>query len=286
MSDILVQRFPVHADFIAGGEVSSPGIAFEDYTRMQQQFHALNLGRRYKIPAWALDDDQMRAVITRYMEVRADYRYAMGTGTDTERLERAQQRLKEKRPELVARIDRLCALLVAAKRDGLLARAAELGQKVEETDTQLVVNEDIHKLIAGVIYFYWRCGYTSVETGKELGLKPPHVRGLLTRLLNVAAKLGFTPPEVVTTSRRAQRAADDIAAREARAQRHSADREGIATRCAAMRNTKRELLEAQVAKAVEMRKAGRFTVDIARELGLGVDGCAVVTRWLVQAGLL
>ena len=42
-------------------------------------------------------------------------------------------------------------------------------------------------------------------------------------------------------------------------------------------NSSKELLE--------MRKAGRFTVDIARELGLGANGCAVVTRLLVEAGL-
>jgi hypothetical protein len=284
MSDLLVQRHAVHVEFMAGGEVKSNGIAFGDYERMTtQQLRKLNASRRYRAPAWVLNDDQIRAVITRYMEGRADFRYAT-KGTDTERLERAQQRLKEKRPELVARIDRLCSLLVAAKRDGLLARAAELGQKVEETDTQLVVLEDIHKRVAGVIYFYWRCGYTSVETGKELGLKPPHVRGLLNRLLTVAARLGFAPPEVVPTSRRAVRSADDIAAREARAQQRQADREARAAHMQQHR-AEREARAAQMAKAVEMRKAGKFTVDIARELGLGADGCLIVTRLLIQAGL-
>lgn len=275
MSDILVQRHPIHAEFMAGGEVKSTGVAFEDYSRMSTQFHKLNYGRRYHAPAWALNDDDIRAVITRYMESRADFRYAQA-GTDKERMERAQQKLKQKRPELVARLDRLCAQFVAAKHDGLAIRAEELAQKVEETDTQLVVLEDIHKRVAGIIYFYWRCGYNSVETGAELGLKPPHVRGILARLLVVAGKLHYAPPEVMSRPHANNKWRET--------QPHFDFARG--SRAEQQRRMEREVVAAgQVARVIEMRKAGKFTVDIARELGLGANGCAVVTRLLVQAGL-
>jgi len=273
MSDLLVERPPVYAEFI-GGEIHSSNIAFDDYSRMTTQLHKLNVGRRYHAPAWALNDDDIRAVITRYMESRADFRYAQA-GTDKERLERAQQKLKQKRPELVARLDRLCAQFVAAKNDGLSIRADELAQKVEETDTQLVVLEDIHKRVAGIIYFYWRCGYNSVETGAELGLKPPHVRGILGRLLVVAESLHYAPPEAMSRPHannrwRVTQPLLDFS-RGARAEQRRKEREVVATD--------------QLARVIEMRKAGKFTVDIARELGLGANGCAVVTRLLIQAGL-
>src|SRR5579864_1309289 len=105
MSNILVQRRPVHAEFMAGGEVKSTGIAFSDYERMQTYRHRLAPGRRYEIPAWAVNDDQTCAVIARSMEGRAGLRVPTREATDKERLQKAQQILKAKEPQLVARLD-------------------------------------------------------------------------------------------------------------------------------------------------------------------------------------
>lgn len=277
MTDLLIQRHPVNVEFCGAGEIKSSNIAFEDYARMSTQTHKLNKGRRYEAPAWALNDDSTRAVLTRYMESRANFRYAQ-EGTDAERLERARLQLQKQRPELVARIDRLCAALVAAKRDGLHDAAAAISQKVEETDTQILVLEDIHKRVVGIIYLYWRVGYNSVEVGQQLGLKPPHVRGLLTRLLITAAQLGYAPPDLVTPkgevtcyTRRARRTVEQ-------------QREARATQLRVAREQLRLVREEERDKIIALRKEGKFTVDIAKALGLGKDGSIIVTRILIQAG--
>jgi hypothetical protein len=279
MTDILVEQFPVHSSFI-GGEIKSTGIAFEDYTRMGMERHSLSSWRRYAVPVWAINDDQLCAVLARSMEERAGFRKGQA-GMDKERMARAQQQLEKMRPELVARIDRLCARFVAAKREGAdNVTVALYGQKVEEVDTQLRLLSDISKILAGVVYFYWRCGYTSVETGQQLGLKPPHIRCMLFKLIETAAELGYAPPEPI-----ARRHAPRLpkAVREARTPQQVL--EARAQSKAKQRITIAEKDRALTAQVIEMRKAGRFTVDIARELGLGANGCAVVNEIMKQAGL-
>ena len=106
-------------------------------------------------------------------------------------------------------------------------------------------------------------------------MKPPHVRGILARLLVIAGKLHYAPPEAMSRPhannkwRETQPLLDF--ARGARVEQRRKEREVVAT--------------GQLARVIEMRKAGKFTVDIAKELGLGANGCAVVTRLLIQAGL-
>jgi hypothetical protein len=197
MSDLLIERHPVHAEFI-GGEIVSSGVAFEDYTRMSTQLlQKLNSNRRLVAPAWAYNDDPLLTVLTRAMEERALISRMLQTGTTKEKLERAQQKLEKMRPELTARIDKLCTLFVAAKRDGDHDIVASLGVQVEALDTQIRLLSDIPKILAGVVYFYWRCGFDSVQTGQQLGIKPPHVRQLLSRLLESAKALGYPPPEEI-----------------------------------------------------------------------------------------
>jgi hypothetical protein len=47
-----------------------------------------------------------------------------------------------------------------------------------------------------------------------------------------------------------------------------------------------EVVEAgPVHEVVRLHKEGKFTVDIARELKLGANGCEIVNLVLIQAGL-
>jgi hypothetical protein len=268
MSDLLVQRWAVSAEFI-GGEIKSPGVAFEDYARMSTRLLAkLNCSRRLAAPAWAYNDDHLCAVLARSMEERANTWRRVQEGTNIERLTRAQQRLEKMRPELTARIDKMCKLFMAAKNDGLDDAARAYGIQVENLDTSLRILPDIPKILAGVVYYYWRVGFNSVETGQQLGIKPPHVRQILWRLLDAAKLLGFAPPEVIVRHKRT----------------YTTSRRRVATypprRPAAV-----EVEAGPLREVVRLHKAGKFTVDIARELGLGVNGCELVNLILIQAGL-
>jgi hypothetical protein len=253
MSNLLVERPPVYAEFI-GGEIYSPNISFDDYSRMTTQLHKLTPNRRYDMPAWAVNDEPTCAVIARSMEGRAGLRVPPCGATDKERLQKAQQVLKTKEPQLVARLDGICKRFVEAKNNDAAEVAVALGIQVENIDTQLRLLDHTTEMLAGVIYFYWRCGYTSVETGQQLGIKPPHVRTTTTRLVEVGIELGYGAPLPITRRRagRAVRAA------------HNAG---------------------QCADIIRLHKAGKFTVDIAKELGLGAGGSEIVNNVLIQAGL-
>ena len=188
-----VNRHPVHVDFI-GGAAQSNGIAFEDYQRMGTHTHKLNSGRRGSAPDWAFNSAQLREIIVRCMEKRVEFRKVSLPFTDAERLTVAQKVLAGKnRPRLVATINKLCAEFMDAKKRGDTIRAGLLAQKVEETDTQLVMIDHAPRLLAGCVYYYYRLGLDSVAVGQQLGLKPPHVRGLLWKLGKVAGELGYGP---------------------------------------------------------------------------------------------
>ena len=104
-------RYPVSAEF-DGEDFSSPGLAFEDYSRCHVQQRKQSGERRLPTPAWALRPDLLRQVIVHFVERRAEF-YQPQPGTERERLTRASQRNAErcKRNEVVLR--NLCSRFVA-----------------------------------------------------------------------------------------------------------------------------------------------------------------------------
>jgi hypothetical protein len=189
-------HYPVHVDF-DGHDFHSNGISHDDYARMQTQRHKLNAYRHGASPDWAFNDSKLRAVIVGCMEARAQNgtEKINRTGTDAERMERAQKKIAEKHSGLEERINKLCKLYVTAKRAGDAALTKHFAQKVEETDTVLRLLDNPAKFYAGVAYHYWRCGLNSVETAQQLHIKPPHVRQILWRMGKVAGQLGYGPPK-------------------------------------------------------------------------------------------
>jgi hypothetical protein len=188
---------PVHADYVGNGEFTSNGIAFEDYARMTTQTHKLAAYRQGAPPDWVFDNNKLRAVIVGCVEARADQWWARRSysGTDAERLARAQKTLAAKLPNLEARIDELCKQFLAAKNAGDAALKKHFQQKIEEVDTQLRMIENPAKFYVGAAFYYWRAGLDSVATGQQLGIKPPHVRCILWRMGKVAGQLGYGPPK-------------------------------------------------------------------------------------------
>src|SRR5580692_7010685 len=90
------QKRPVSATFRGRDEWESPGLCFSDYERCSKIRYKLNSGRKHS-PPWVHDDKKLRAVLVRYVEVRACFQRQQ-SGTESERLQRAQTVLKANQP--------------------------------------------------------------------------------------------------------------------------------------------------------------------------------------------
>jgi len=234
-------------------------IAFVDFSRMGIHTHKLGAHRRLEPPAWALNDHTLRDVIIHSMHKRATGTHwravAPGTGSPTERLARAQQKLSARVPALTAVLKKLSALYVEAKRAGDARRTKELGIEIENYDTQIRFATNTPAILAGAVYYYWRVGFDSVATAQQLGLKPPHIRQLLWRLAKAAAELGFAPPPRKLT--RAEIKAGHARARFKRTCRVSRP----------ARRVRPSHLKPCWAKAIALYQAGGRLIDIAVAMG-------------------
>src|SRR5438876_5289434 len=65
-------RLPVSTHFDADGEVSSTGIAFEDFAKMHSVTIKAGWTRRYAIPRWVLDKRRFEEVFLMYCDARVD----------------------------------------------------------------------------------------------------------------------------------------------------------------------------------------------------------------------
>jgi hypothetical protein len=182
---------PVHADAAADGEWTSPGISFDDYSRMSTQTKKRSGRRRLDTPEWGLDQTKLRAVITRYFELRAygrakRYNPIIGVGTEQQRLAGAQKRMQADKPKRLALLDKLCVEYVALKRDGGdPARIHKLAQLIEGLDTAICLIDRGPAVFVAMVYFYYSLRYDSVGVAEALGIKPPAVRQTLFRMARV-----------------------------------------------------------------------------------------------------
>jgi hypothetical protein len=191
------RSFPVHAEFGADHEWHSTGIDFSDYSRMQTSARAVAPGRQLETPSWAVSDTQLREVLVAFLEERAFHsRAGLQTGTLAERLANAQKKIIADCQKLIATIDSLCARLVLLKRSTPLTqeictRIRNLEIQIEALDTRLRFEQRDGgaSLVTGIVFFYYRVGFCSVGTAKQLSIKPPQVRQTLWRLRNTWAKL-------------------------------------------------------------------------------------------------
>lgn len=163
---------------------TSTGIAYDDYRGMHRYRHKPSGERRLPTPDWALDDTLLRPLIVAYVEDRAAV--GIGPGTLSERLARANEALRQRRPKLNADLDRLSREYVYTVDP---SRKRDLEIDIEGLDTCIRVNDRWAAVLAAIVYLYYRVRLDSVAVGEELGLKPPHVRQVLYRLHQVADRL-------------------------------------------------------------------------------------------------
>jgi hypothetical protein len=163
------------------------GVAFEDYSRMQVTVHAQSGDRRLPTPEWALNDAKLRALVTRYYEKRAQF-VGPQPGTELERLARAQKRLLDRKPEMLATVDKLCEEYVYLKRDGRDPNRQRLLEiEIQNYDTTIGLIDRGPGVLIALVRFYYSVGLDSVGTSQALsGIPSPmSVRQTLWRLHRV-----------------------------------------------------------------------------------------------------
>lgn len=180
------------ATWTADGVDCSDALSYDDTAGMHLIKTANTfVQRRNQIPDWALNETKLRDVILYFVEGRAySARTTRCNGTAEERLQDALKHLASRKTYKEFLLTEQCKRLVEMKNAGASrAEWRKLQQEIEGMDTELLWLGQEDKLAIGVAYRYYRLGMNSSEIGKEMGLKPPHVRQVIWRLNKYGARI-------------------------------------------------------------------------------------------------
>jgi hypothetical protein len=175
-----------------------------------ENLHSMSVHTRKEskksVPEWLLKDDgsMLREVITRTVERRAGY-WEPQPGTQMERLIMAEKKCFLQRESKIRNLENMCNRYVDAKCSGDLETAKKLESIIEGLDTAIIGLSHPAALIAGVLYFSWRCGLNSVSVSQALQgrIHPTTVRQYLHRCRILAEMIeGKRPPRAKPTGRR------------------------------------------------------------------------------------
>jgi len=183
----------------AGGDrwESTSGLSFDDYRSCQTTSKKLFASRRFITPEWAISNTKLQKVICKYLVHRAlghskHSRASMPKGKPLEQLRYAEQLLLQKVPAQERVITTLCEEYVSMKQAGVkhpYVRTIE--SLISNYDTSIIINRSAGKIVAAIVYGFYREGLSSVGIAEATGLRPPCVRQLLFRVWQVAKKLGY-----------------------------------------------------------------------------------------------
>jgi len=164
-------------------------ITFNDIERMQCYSHKgfIHMSGTDMLPEYVMSRRAFRRLLTRYVEVRAGFRWPQPS-TEHERFQQAQSALLKSRERKVAVMEKLCHEYVAVRLANS-ERARELAIEIRTLDTVIRTLTDIPTLVVGVLYHFYCLGETSYQIAEALGLDARSVRQLLTRLKRVWAKM-------------------------------------------------------------------------------------------------
>ncbi len=177
----------------------SNGLSFADRQNMHLTKREVQAIRRIPTPTWAVNDEQLRAVMLRYAEDRLYIRDH--AGTDAERLARIQAETARVLPGRKKHLE------------DMLADHAKLGEQnekvsksfalqVQSLDTDIrVLERGIMAPLTAIVYSYYRQGKNSVEVAEEFGFRSPMVRMWLYRMHSTASKVFGGATHVDTTKR-------------------------------------------------------------------------------------
>jgi hypothetical protein len=199
------QQYAVHAEVDGDGDWTSPGISFDDYSKMRT-FTKSATYRQKPIPIYATDPNSMRRLIVRVMERRAFGKRGPGIGTDACRLSRAHAALLADIPRQESLLTSLCARYVDGQKNGAdPATLRTLRIEIEGIDTQIRTAEKLPTTLVGIVYRSYCLGEDSVTVGAAFGILPPSVRQLLNRLGGTWKLMQTEPPPAHTVCGRIRR---------------------------------------------------------------------------------
>jgi hypothetical protein len=173
---------PVEAHQTADGGIESTCLSFGDYASMQTHSRAPFAGRT-TTPSWASNLRQLGELLARYMERRAGI-VCPRVGTPQRRIVHAQTKILAAIPSNVALLDRLCKEADVRNTDTTPERRCVLQAQIKALDGKLVIDKHGPSLVVGIVHYFFRCGYDSVETCAALNhrVSPQAVRQIASRL--------------------------------------------------------------------------------------------------------
>jgi len=177
-----------------GEQVCATGLSFSDYSRMQTRVRKGASHFRTGIPAYALDDEKLREVVVRAVEMRAGVPDKLVKGDHAQRMEFAHKRLLAQVPMIEKRLENLCHRFVERVQSGPLSfeERQRLERRQQELDSRLMMVARLPAIITAVLYLSYRVGggMDSVGVSSELGcVKPPTVRQILRRAKLLADRI-------------------------------------------------------------------------------------------------
>ncbi len=186
---------PIHAELNGEGGFNTPGISFEDYTRMQTCVKMKASGNRQReAPIYARNDTEFRRVLLAYLETRAFSKKQREFLAEVDEPASPVQKMNRVCRVLAAKNARLLEVLTVLSKEYVslknlrtehpyrAARLKTLECEIQTTEQTMRMNRNPAAIVAGVIYLAYRVGMDSVGVASELGLKPQHVRQLLHRV--------------------------------------------------------------------------------------------------------
>ena len=184
---IAMTMLPVHLTEQNEDGSYQDGLSFDDYSRGHQFQHKLFESRSSNPPSWAVNLRELSLLFARYLELRAGIHHPR-IDTPERRIVYAQNKILKDSPKRVAVLDKLIAERMASTDP---ERRRVLERQIRSLDRRLVIDKRGPALIAGVIFYFFRCGYDSCETSAALKgiISPVGVRQMAHRLEQLCQKM-------------------------------------------------------------------------------------------------
>jgi len=165
---------------------TSNGLSFGDYASMQTSKQKI-LIRRLDTPDFMTDERRFRAVVIRYLELKAggSNGYKRPAGTETERTLRLSAALKKRAENNEKLLDMFAARYVATTDE---AERKRFQQRIIEYDTSVRICREPW-VIPQICRAYYFERVNSKVVGERFGFKSPHIRQMIRRLALLDAQI-------------------------------------------------------------------------------------------------
>jgi hypothetical protein len=186
----MLPRFDKHQFFKFARPVSQESLlSFDDYRSMSVEVQTLFFGREIAAPSWAVNYSELREVLARYFELRANI-HIPRSGTAAERLDFAQKRIIERVPTLFVELDIRCRKYVDEKNSSADSdRLRQLERDIKRLDSQILMAQRGPATVVAIIQRFYRLGHKASAVAHDLGLSHEGVRQICHRLGKVAEQL-------------------------------------------------------------------------------------------------